>query len=102
MHQNPHAALSSTCQNLFFLKNMNCFFCNSKDFYRHLVLFTGKAEASGSMHVTLCDYIMPWDSLSNTQKKGLSQRYQMGCECKVRRSQRFFGASAAAPWRDGT
>lgn len=46
--------------------------------------FTGKAEAGGRMHVTLCDYIMPWDSLSNTQKKGLSQRYQMGCECKVR------------------
>lgn len=46
--------------------------------------FTGKAEADGRMHVTLCDYIMPWDSLSNTQKKGLSQRYQMGCECKVR------------------
>lgn len=47
--------------------------------------FTGKAEADGRMHVTLCDYIMLWDSLSNTQKKGLSQRYQMGCECKVRR-----------------
>lgn len=46
--------------------------------------FAGKAEAGGRMHVTLCDYIMPWDSLSNTQKKGLSQRYQMGCECKVR------------------
>lgn len=43
----------------------------------------GKAEAGGRMHVTLCDYIMPWDTLSNTQKKGLSQRYQMGCECKV-------------------
>lgn len=43
----------------------------------------GKAEAGGHMHVTLCDYIMPWDTLSNTQKKGLSQRYQMGCECKV-------------------
>lgn len=36
------------------------------------------------MHVTLCDYIMPWESLSNAQKKGLIQRYQMGCECKVR------------------
>lgn len=36
------------------------------------------------MHVTLCDYIMPWDSLSTTQKKSLSQRYEMGCECKVR------------------
>ncbi|CAJ1080021.1 metalloproteinase inhibitor 2a [Xyrichtys novacula] len=47
-------------------------------------LISGKADTGGSMHVTLCDYIMPWDSLSNTQKKGLSQRYQMGCECKVR------------------
>lgn len=36
------------------------------------------------MHVTLCDYIMSWEALSNAQKKGLSQRYQMGCECKVR------------------
>lgn len=45
---------------------------------------TGKEEAGGRMHVTLCDYIMPWESLSNAQKKGLSQRYQMGCECKVR------------------
>ncbi|KAA8581370.1 hypothetical protein FQN60_002951, partial [Etheostoma spectabile] len=47
-------------------------------------LISGKAEADGRMHVTLCDYIMPWDSLSNTQKKGLSQRYEMGCECKVK------------------
>lgn len=46
--------------------------------------FPGKAEADGSMHVTLCDYIMLWDSLSATQKKSLSQRYQMGCDCKVR------------------
>ena len=50
-----------------------------------LALLAGKSEANGRMHVTLCDYIMPWDSLSNTQKKGLTQRYQMGCECKVRR-----------------
>ncbi|KAJ0015725.1 hypothetical protein NQD34_014015 [Periophthalmus magnuspinnatus] len=42
----------------------------------------GKAESAGSMHVTLCDYIQPWDSLSTTQKKSLSQRYQMGCDCK--------------------
>ena len=49
-----------------------------------LFLSAGKAEAGRSMHVTLCDYIMPWDSLSTTQKKSLSQRYQMGCDCKVR------------------
>ena len=35
------------------------------------------------MHVTLCDYIMLWDNMSPTQKKSLTQRYQMGCECKV-------------------
>lgn len=35
------------------------------------------------MHITLCDFIVPWDSLSATQKKSLNQRYQMGCECKV-------------------
>lgn len=35
------------------------------------------------MHVTLCDFIVPWDSLSTTQKKSLNHRYQMGCECKV-------------------
>ncbi|XP_075889681.1 metalloproteinase inhibitor 2a [Nelusetta ayraudi] len=49
-------------------------------------LISGKAEAGGAaMQVTLCDYIMPWDFLSSTQKKGLSQRYQMGCECKIMR-----------------
>lgn len=35
------------------------------------------------MHVTLCDFIVPWDTLSTTQKKSLNHRYQMGCECKV-------------------
>ncbi|KAM4715687.1 metalloproteinase inhibitor 2a [Anableps anableps] len=46
-------------------------------------LISGKAEAGGRMYVTLCDYIMLWDSLSATQKKSLSQRYQMGCDCKI-------------------
>ncbi|XP_016122710.1 metalloproteinase inhibitor 2-like [Sinocyclocheilus grahami] len=46
-------------------------------------LISGKAEANGKMHVTLCDLIMPWESMSATQKKSLSQRYQMGCDCKV-------------------
>lgn len=35
------------------------------------------------MHITLCDLVATWDSLSPTQKKSLNQRYQMGCECKV-------------------
>lgn len=62
-------------------------FCPSCVIYpcnNHFLSVSGKAEAGGgAMQVTLCDYIMPWDFLSSTQKKGLSQRYQMGCECKV-------------------
>uniref|UniRef100_A0A6I8QZT7 Metalloproteinase inhibitor 2 n=1 Tax=Xenopus tropicalis TaxID=8364 RepID=A0A6I8QZT7_XENTR len=46
---------------------------------------SGKADGDGKMHVTLCDFIVPWDSLSPTQKKSLNQRYEMGCECKISR-----------------
>uniref|UniRef100_A0A8D0K0I6 TIMP metallopeptidase inhibitor 2 n=1 Tax=Sus scrofa TaxID=9823 RepID=A0A8D0K0I6_PIG len=45
----------------------------------------GKAEGHGKMHITLCDFIVPWDTLSTTQKKSLNHRYQMGCECKITR-----------------
>ncbi|XP_024409525.2 metalloproteinase inhibitor 2 isoform X3 [Desmodus rotundus] len=48
-------------------------------------LIAGKAEGDGKMHVTLCDFIVPWDTLSTTQKKSLNHRYQMGCECKITR-----------------
>jgi hypothetical protein len=48
-----------------------------------VTLLTGKAEGDGKMHITLCDFIVPWDTLSITQKKSLNHRYQMGCECKV-------------------
>lgn len=46
----------------------------------------GKLEADGMMHVTLCDFIEPWESTSITQKKSLPQRYEMGCDCKVHQS----------------
>lgn len=46
-------------------------------------LSAGKSEGNGKMHITLCDLVSTWDSLSPTQKKSLNQRYQMGCECKV-------------------
>lgn len=46
-------------------------------------LSPGKSEGNGKMHITLCDLVSTWDSLSPTQKKSLNQRYQMGCECKV-------------------
>uniref|UniRef100_A0A8C2H0S9 Metalloproteinase inhibitor 2 n=1 Tax=Cyprinus carpio TaxID=7962 RepID=A0A8C2H0S9_CYPCA len=52
-------------------------------------LISGKAEANGKMHVTLCDLIMPWESMSATQKKSLSQRYQTGCDCKITRCATF-------------
>ncbi|XP_025323979.1 metalloproteinase inhibitor 2 isoform X1 [Canis lupus baileyi] len=48
-------------------------------------LIAGKAEGNGKMHITLCDFIVPWDTLSSTQKKSLNHRYQMGCECKITR-----------------
>nr|KAF6297154.1 TIMP metallopeptidase inhibitor 2 [Myotis myotis] len=48
-------------------------------------LIAGKADGSGKMHITLCDFIVPWDTLSTTQKKSLNHRYQMGCECKITR-----------------
>lgn len=43
----------------------------------------GKLEADGTMHVTLCDFIESWEAMSATQKKSLTQRYEMGCDCKV-------------------
>lgn len=48
-------------------------------------LIEGKMEADGKMHVTLCDFIVPWETMSPTQKKSLTQRYEMGCECKISR-----------------
>lgn len=48
-------------------------------------LITGRLEADGKMHVTLCQFIEPWDALSPTQRKSLTQRYEMGCECKITR-----------------
>ncbi|XP_077313007.1 metalloproteinase inhibitor 2 [Lithobates pipiens] len=48
-------------------------------------LIAGKAEGTGKMHITLCDFVWPWESLTQTQKKSLNQRYEMGCECKISR-----------------
>ncbi|KAM8843842.1 metalloproteinase inhibitor 2b [Spinachia spinachia] len=48
-------------------------------------LITGKLETDGTMHITLCDFIQPWEALSATQKKSLTQRYEMGCDCKITR-----------------
>lgn len=48
-------------------------------------LIAGRLETDGTMHITLCDFIEPWDNLSATQKKSLAQRYEMGCDCKITR-----------------
>ncbi|KAF7667972.1 hypothetical protein LDENG_00038580 [Lucifuga dentata] len=48
-------------------------------------LITGKLEADGTVHITLCDFTEPWDDMSATQKKSLTQRYEMGCDCKITR-----------------
>ncbi|KAM9346376.1 metalloproteinase inhibitor 2b [Symphorus nematophorus] len=48
-------------------------------------LVTGKLEADGTMHITLCDFIVPWEDTTATQKKGLTDRYEMGCGCKITR-----------------
>ncbi|CAG00218.1 unnamed protein product [Tetraodon nigroviridis] len=48
-------------------------------------LITGKLNADGTLHVTLCDFIELWESTSATQKKSLTQRYEMGCDCKITR-----------------
>ncbi|KAK2833413.1 hypothetical protein Q5P01_017302 [Channa striata] len=48
-------------------------------------LITGKLNSDGKMHVTLCQFIKPWEELTETQKKSLTQRYEMGCDCKITR-----------------
>ncbi|XP_041633585.1 metalloproteinase inhibitor 2b [Cheilinus undulatus] len=48
-------------------------------------LITGRLQSDGTMYVTLCNFIMPWEDLSMTQKKSLTQRYEMGCDCKITR-----------------
>ncbi|XP_019949708.1 metalloproteinase inhibitor 2b [Paralichthys olivaceus] len=48
-------------------------------------LITGRLESDGKMHVTLCQFIEPWDALTHTQRKSLTERYDMGCDCKITR-----------------
>lgn len=48
-------------------------------------LITGKLDTDGTLLITLCDFIEPWDNLSPIQKKNLVQRYEMGCDCKITR-----------------
>ncbi|XP_061892573.1 metalloproteinase inhibitor 2-like [Entelurus aequoreus] len=45
---------------------------------------TGRLISDGSLHVSLCNYVVPWESMSATQKI-LVERYMMGCDCKITR-----------------
>ncbi|KAL7850736.1 hypothetical protein SRHO_G00200850 [Serrasalmus rhombeus] len=45
-------------------------------------LVTGKLESDGTVHVTLCDFIVPWNSLTPAQRKGFEVRYETGCGCR--------------------
>ncbi|XP_061892577.1 metalloproteinase inhibitor 2-like [Entelurus aequoreus] len=40
---------------------------------------TGQIKSDGSLHVSLCNYIVPWKS----SHKILVERYSMGCDCKI-------------------
>ncbi|XP_061701098.1 metalloproteinase inhibitor 2-like isoform X1 [Syngnathoides biaculeatus] len=48
-------------------------------------LLSGRLASDGSMHVSLCDFYQRWEDLSAMQKRGLVQRYQTGCDCKITR-----------------
>lgn len=50
---------------------------------------TGTLEKDGTVHVTLCDFIEPWESTTTTQRKSLAERYTMGCGCKVKPKGRY-------------
>ncbi|XP_077384098.1 metalloproteinase inhibitor 2-like [Festucalex cinctus] len=41
-------------------------------------------HSDGSLHITSCDFLKPWDDLSASQKK-LLKCYEMGCNCKITR-----------------
>ncbi|XP_054616113.1 metalloproteinase inhibitor 2-like [Dunckerocampus dactyliophorus] len=46
-------------------------------------LITGRLASDRSLHITLCDFIAPWDTLSSSQKVDLVQRYKSGCNCQI-------------------
>ncbi|XP_028843409.1 metalloproteinase inhibitor 2-like [Denticeps clupeoides] len=51
---------------------------NGKDY-----LITGHMEIDGTLYVTMCDFLEPWNDLTHTQMTNLNERYQSGCNCRV-------------------
>ncbi|XP_054615508.1 metalloproteinase inhibitor 2-like [Dunckerocampus dactyliophorus] len=46
-------------------------------------LISGRLAPDGSLHGTVCDFIVPWDSLSVSQKTNLVEHYKKGCDCQI-------------------
>ncbi|XP_051905557.1 metalloproteinase inhibitor 2-like [Hippocampus zosterae] len=46
-------------------------------------LITGSLKSNNSLHITLCNFLEPWEKLTATQRNSLVQRYEMGCDCKI-------------------
>ncbi|XP_054616105.1 metalloproteinase inhibitor 2-like [Dunckerocampus dactyliophorus] len=46
-------------------------------------LITGRLAPDGSLHAIVCDFIVPWDSLTASQKVNLVERYEKGCDCQI-------------------
>uniref|UniRef100_A0A3P8VQV3 Metalloproteinase inhibitor 1 n=1 Tax=Cynoglossus semilaevis TaxID=244447 RepID=A0A3P8VQV3_CYNSE len=45
-------------------------------------LLSGYMDSDG-MHISLCGFNVPWNSLTDTQKLGVTQHYEKGCECTI-------------------
>nr|XP_057906107.1 metalloproteinase inhibitor 2-like [Doryrhamphus excisus] len=46
-------------------------------------LLSGRLAPDGSLHVGLCNFFAPWDSLSTCEKTNFIYRYRKGCDCKI-------------------
>nr|XP_057905849.1 metalloproteinase inhibitor 2-like [Doryrhamphus excisus] len=46
-------------------------------------LLSGRLTPEGLMHVVICDFIDPWNSLTANQKSNLVHNYQNGCNCEI-------------------
>ncbi|XP_078269911.1 metalloproteinase inhibitor 3-like isoform X2 [Rhinoraja longicauda] len=47
-------------------------------------LITGQIGIRGTIHIGLCNWIVPWDDLTSLQKWNLKwNKYEMGCCCQI-------------------
>uniref|UniRef100_A0A8C2ZU73 Metalloproteinase inhibitor 2 n=1 Tax=Cyclopterus lumpus TaxID=8103 RepID=A0A8C2ZU73_CYCLU len=87
IYGNPSSASSMTSNKSRYVDEANVSLCgvslehNGKEY-----LITGTTLTTFKYYAHhLCDFLEPWETLSATQKKSLTQRYEMGCECKITR-----------------